>query len=92
VEKLITHVFSCIKNGEKMEKIEEGLMGYNVTKSVRIDAEMADRLEKIGLYEKTRSATLMRMWVQDKILTYYRNPKFKQWLKKLGLIPMKRKT
>ena len=67
-------------------------MGYNVTKSVRIDAEMADRLEKIGLYEKTRSATLMRMWVQDKILTYYRNPKFKQWLKKLGLIPMKRKT
>ena len=70
------------------EEIEEA--GYNMTKSVRIDKEMADRLEKIGLYEKTKSATLMRMWIQDKILTYYRNPKYKHWLKRLSLIPLKK--
>jgi len=66
------------------------LAGFNVTKSVRIDEEMANRLENIALYEKIKSATLMRMWTQDKILTYYRNPKFKRWLKQLSLIPKKR--
>ena len=70
------------------EEIEEA--GYNVTKSVRIDAEMDKRLEKIALYEKTKGATLLRMWIQDKILTYYRNPNFKRWLKQLSLIPKKR--
>jgi len=69
------------------EEIEEA--GYNVTKSVRIDAEMEKRLQKIALYEKTKPATLMRMWLQDKILTYYRTPKFKQWLKQLSLVPLK---
>jgi len=71
------------------EELEEA--GYNVTKSVRIDAEMGNRLEKIALYEKTKSATLMRMWIQGKILTYYRNPKFKQWLRQLSLIPKRTK-
>jgi len=70
------------------EEIEEA--GYNVTKSVRIDAEMDNRLQKIALYEKTKPATLMRMWLQDKILMYYRTPKFKQWLKQASLIPFKR--
>ena len=59
------------------------LAGYNVTKSVRIDEEMAKRLEKIGLYEKARPGTLLRMWVHDKIQVYYRNPNFKRWLKRL---------
>ena len=71
------------------EEFEEA--GYNVTKSVRIDAEMVERLEKIALFEKTKSATLMRMWIQRKILTYYRNPKFKQWLRQLQLIPARTK-
>jgi len=71
------------------EEFEEA--GYNLTKSVRIDAEMVERLEKIALYEKTKSATLMRMWIQRKILTYYRNPKFKQWLKQLSFIPLRKK-
>jgi len=66
-----------------MKKEESELAGYNVTKSVRIDEEMAKRLEKIALYEKASVGTLMRMWVHDKILTYYRNPKFKRWLKML---------
>jgi len=67
------------------------LSGYNVTKSVRIDEEMEKRLEKIALYEKSKAATLLRMWVQDKILTYYRNPQYKRWLKQLRLLPLKEK-
>jgi len=72
-----------------MEELEEA--GYNVTKSIRIDAEMAKRLEFIGAYEKTAPATLLRMWTQQKILTYYRNPKFKQWLKQLNRIPLRKR-
>jgi len=63
--------------------------GYNVTKSVRIDAEMAKWLEKIALYEKVRPGTLMRMWIQEKIMTYRRNPHFKRWLKQASLVPLK---
>ena len=66
-----------------MKNAEAELAGYNVTKSVRIDEEMAKRLEKIALYEKARVGTLLRMWIHDKIQTYYRNPKFKRWLKRL---------
>ena len=66
-----------------MKNAEAELAGYNVTKSVRIDEEMAKRLEKISLYEKARPATLLRMWIHDKIQTYYRNPNFKRWLKRL---------
>ena len=72
----------------KNEEIEES--GYNVSKTLRIDEEMAKRLEKIALFEKTKSGTLLRQWLNDKIRTYYRNPEFKRWLKQLALIPMKR--
>ncbi len=65
--------------------------GYNVTKTVRLDAAMVDWLEKIALYEKAKPGTLMRMWIQDKIQTYLRNPHFKRWLKQLSLIPLKEK-
>jgi len=69
-----------------MKKIEDSeLAGYNVTKSVRIDAEMQKRLQKIAIYEKVKPATLLRMWVNDKIMTYYRNPAFQRWLKWGGL-------
>ena len=71
------------------EEVEES--GYNVTKSIRIDEEMAKRLEKIALYQKARVGTLMRMWVHDKIRTFYRNPDFKRWLKQLELIPASRR-
>lgn len=67
------------------------LAGYNVTKSVRIDEEMARKLEKIALYEKVRAGTLLRMWIHSKIETYYRNPNFKRWLKQLSLVPLKEK-
>lgn len=71
------------------EEIEES--GYNVTKSVRIDEEMAKRLEKIALYKKARVGTLLRMWTHDKIRTFYRNPEYKRWLKQLELIPLKKR-
>ena len=70
------------------EQIE--VAGYNVTKTIRIDEEMEKRLQKIGLYEKAKPGTLMRMWIHGKIRTYYRNPDFKRWLKRLELIPAKR--
>ena len=93
MKRLITSVFSYNRMVSLMKRNEEmDLAGYNITKSVRIDEEMVNRLQKIGLYEKCKDATLMRMWIQDKILTYYRNPKFKQWLKRLGLIPLKEKS
>jgi len=69
------------------EEIE--FAGYNVTKSLRIDELDAKRLEKIALYERVRIGTLLRMWVHDKILTYYRNPQFRRWLKQASLISIK---
>lgn len=67
-----------------MNKIEESeLSGFNVTKSLRIDEEMAKKLKKISIFEKTREGTLLRQWIHDKIRTYYRNPEFKQWVKRL---------
>lgn len=72
-----------------MENKEVELAGYNVTKSVRIDEEMEKRLRRIAIYEKVSPATLMRMWTEDKIRTYYRNPDFKRWLKNLNLIPLR---
>jgi predicted transcriptional regulator len=71
-----------------MEEVKEA--GYNITRSVRLDAEMVERLEKIAVYEKSKPATLMRMWLQQKIMAYYHNPRFKQWLKQLGRIPLKK--
>ena len=57
--------------------------GLNITKSVRIDEEMEKKLDKVALYEKVRAGTLLRMWVHDKIQTYYRNPQFKSWIRQL---------
>jgi hypothetical protein len=63
---------------------------YNVTKTVRINSEMAEELEFIALYETAKPGTLMRMWLQDRIQTYLRNPKYKRWRKRLSLIPLKK--
>lgn len=65
------------------------LSGYNVTKSVRIDEEDAKELEKIALFEKARSGTLLRMWIHDKVETYRRNPEYKRWDKQRGLLQLK---
>lgn len=69
-----------------MKNEESELAGYNVTVSVRIDAEMEKRLQKIALYEKGRVGTILRMWIQDKVLTYYRDPKFQHWLRQLRAV------
>jgi len=52
---------------------------YNLTRSLRIDDEMSKELDIIALFEKTKASTLMRMWVQDRILAYKQNPKYKRW-------------
>jgi hypothetical protein len=54
---------------------------YNLTRSLRIDEEMSKELDIIALFEKTKASTLMRMWVQDHILAYKQNPKYKRWNK-----------
>jgi len=54
---------------------------YNLTRSLRIDEEMSKELDIIALFEKTKASTLMRMWVQDRILAYKQNPKYKRWNK-----------
>jgi len=57
---------------------------FEVTKSVRIDEDMEEKLVKIALYEKVKPATLMRQIINDKINVFYRNPAFKRWLKQLN--------
>lgn len=69
-----------------MKNAETELAGYNVTVSVRIDAEMEKKLQKIALYEKARVGTMLRMWIQDKVLTTYRDPKFQHWLRQLKAV------
>jgi len=56
---------------------------YNLTRSLRIDEEMSKELDIIALFEKSKASTLMRMWVQDRILAYKQNPKYKRWKKEL---------
>lgn len=57
---------------------------FNLTKSLRIDEEMVGELEFIALFEKTKPGTLMRMWIQDRILAYRQNPMYKRWRKQLA--------
>jgi len=62
---------------------------YNLTRSLRIDDEMSKELDIIALFEKTKASTLMRMWVQDRILAYKQNPKYKRWKKEAEARGMK---
>ena len=88
--KQIAH--TSVRSDCLMDKTDDlELMGYNVTKSIRIDDEMAKKLQKITLFEKTKEGTLLRQWIHHKIMTYYKNPDFKRWLKQLTLIPMTEK-
>ncbi len=67
-----------------MVKIEDlELAGFNVPKTVRIDAEMEKDLRKIAIFRKKKPGTLMREWIYDKIRTTKRNPEYKRWLKLL---------
>ena len=67
-----------------MGKIEDlELAGFNVPKTVRIDAEMEKDLRKIAIFRKKKPGTLMREWIYDKIRTTKRNPEYKRWLKLL---------
>lgn len=67
-----------------MDKTKESeLSGFNVTRSLRIDEEMAKKLKNVAIFEKMREGTLLRQWIHEKIRTYYRNPEFKQWVKRL---------
>lgn len=66
-----------------MKMAEIGAAKFNVTKSVRIDSEMANELDLIALFIGNKPSQIMREWVQDKILTYQRNPKYKWWRKQL---------
>jgi hypothetical protein len=59
---------------------------YNLTRSLRIDEEMSKELDIIALFEKSKASTLMRMWVQDRILAYKQNPKYKRWTKELDTV------
>jgi hypothetical protein len=52
---------------------------YNLTKSLRIDSEMAKELKFIEKYEKTTAGTLMRMWIQDRIQSYLNNQRYRRW-------------
>jgi len=70
-------------------KEQPELSGYNVTKSVRIDEQDAEELQKIALYEQARPGTLIRMWVHDKVETYRRNPNYQRWNKQRALISLK---
>lgn len=63
--------------------------GVNITVSLRIDEETAKEVKKIALYERAKPGTLMRMWVQDKVRVYRRNPDYKRWLKLRDFIPLK---
>jgi hypothetical protein len=66
-----------------VENVVVGRAEYNLSKSLRIDSEMVEELKFIALFEKTKSGTLMRMWIQDRILAYKQNPKYKRWRKEL---------
>lgn len=59
------------------------MAGFNVPKTVRIDAEMDKDLQKIGLFKKKKPGTLMRDWIYEKIRTTKRNPEYKRWLRQL---------
>jgi hypothetical protein len=64
--------------------VEVGAAKWNVTKSVRIDSEMAKELENVALFEKAEPGTLLRMWIEDRLQAYAQNPKFRRWLKQLA--------
>lgn len=70
---------------EKLRALEkeENLVGYNLTKSVRMDGEMAHQINLIALFERAKPGTLLKLWVYEKIRTYYRNPDFKHWEKRV---------
>ncbi len=63
----------------KNEDLE--LAGFNVPKTVRIDAEMEKDLRKIAIFYKKKQGALMRDWLYEKIRTTKRNPEYKRWLK-----------
>lgn len=66
---------------DKIEALE--LAGFNVPKTVRIDAEMEKELKIISAFEKKKVGTLLRDWIYQKIRTYKRNPEYKRWKKLL---------
>lgn len=60
------------------------LAGFNIPKTVRIDAEMDKDLRRMALFYKKRPGTLMRDWIYDKIRVTKRNPEYKRWAKMLA--------
>ena len=65
-----------------MKNATVGPSEWNVTRSVRISHEMSEELERIALFEAAKEGTLLRMFLQDRILGYLSNPRYKRWLKK----------
>jgi hypothetical protein len=66
-----------------VRNVEISAAKYNVTKSVRIDSEMAKELRNVALYEKAEPGTLLRMWIEDRLESYRQNPRYKRWRKQL---------
>jgi hypothetical protein len=47
---------------------------------------MVEELKFIALFEKAKPGVLMRMWIQDRVLAYKQNPKYKRWKKELDAV------
>lgn len=72
---------ATVKERLRFMEEREHLAGYNQTRTLRIDEEMERDIDLIALNEREKPGTLMRMWVQDRILSYKQNPKYKRWKK-----------
>jgi hypothetical protein len=69
-----------------VKKGEVGKATWNLSKTLRIDSEMVEELKFIALFEKAKPGVLMRMWIQDRVLAYKQNPKYKRWKKELDAV------
>lgn len=72
----------------KVEEFEETQqpreLRFNLVLSVKVDWDIHNMLEQIGLFEHKKPSTLARDILVEKIHVYERTPAFKRFLKQLA--------
>jgi len=69
-------------NMAEEENLDERVILYPITLSVRITDEMNDALPRIAAYENIKPSALCRQELLKMIRRYQRNPQYKSWLKR----------
>lgn len=70
------------KGSKKLYRVEAAK--FNVTKSIRIDSEMANELALIEQFKKIPAGILMRGWIQDRIQAFQGNARYRLWKRHQG--------